>query len=238
MQIVWIIVGVVIIALLGVLLYWQLVVAEGAYLGRRVVTWLYDRYAPRYDRVKQFQPAFDTLMLAAPILRHLKRMQQGAQADAGSAPLVLDVACGTGRLAQTLFAQRGFDGHIVALDLSARMLVHAQAKLAHESASARITWLQHDAQHLPFDDAHFAVVACLEALEFFPQPQQAISEMVRVLKPGGLLVLSNRTGPDAWKLPGRAIPALEFSAWLQQHGLHHVETQKWLIDYDLVMALK
>jgi hypothetical protein len=62
--------------------------------------------------------------------------------------------------------------------------------------------------------------------------------MLRVLKPGGMLMLSNRIGPDAWKLPGRAVPTPAFIAWLNDIGLRHVERREWLVDYDLVTGTK
>lgn len=227
----WLIValGVIILALLGLFLYWQLVVAEGAYLGPRVVALLYDWFAPRYDAVKEFDPAYDAIMLAAPVLTHLR---QGNIA----APRVLDVGSGTGRLPAALFAQPKFDGQIVAVDLSPKMLDLAKANLA--PYVHRITFLLHDAQRLPFDDNHFDVVTSLEALEFFAHPQLAVREMLRVLKPGGLLMLSNRIGPDLWKLPGRAMPTPKFVAQLAALGARQIQPDTWLIDYDLVRATK
>ena len=221
--------GALVVVLLGALLYWQLVVAEGAYLGRRIVILLYDWFAPRYDKVKGFQPQLDACMLTAPILLHLLRheIQQ---------PQVLDVATGTGRLPQALLAARSFKGHITALDLSARMLARAQAKLADKAG--RITWLRHDAQVLPFPDQSFDVVTCLESLEFFSCPLEAVREMARVLRTGGLMMISNRIGPDAWKLPGRATPTPAFAETLTQLGLHDVQVEAWLVDYDLLRAIK
>ena len=221
--------GVLAVVLLGALLYWQLVVAEGAYLGRRIVILLYDWFAPRYDKVKSFQPQLDAYMLCAPILQHLLRYEVPH-------PQVLDVATGTGRLPQALLAARSFKGHITALDLSARMLARAQTKLAQQTA--RITWLRHDAQVLPFPDQSFDVVTCLESLEFFPCPLDAVREMARVLRTGGLLMISNRIGPDAWKLPGRVTPTPAFAETLMQLGLHDVQVEAWLIDYDLLRAIK
>ncbi|MCL4504674.1 MAG: class I SAM-dependent methyltransferase [Chloroflexi bacterium] len=228
-MIVWIIGGCIAVALLGLVIYWQLAVAEGAYLGSRVVTLLYDWYAPRYDGVKQYAPELDTVMLAVPIMSHLSRA-------APAKPLILDIATGTGRLPQLLLAQRRFHGHIIALDLSARMLAIAQTKLA-EHAQA-ITWARHDAQQLPYDNNSADVVTCLEALEFFPDPQAALDEMIRVLKPGGLLLISNRVGPDAWMMPGRTLPTGAFVARLQHLGLHDVQADQWLVDYDIVRATK
>lgn len=226
---VYFLIGAALVGGIALVLYWQIVVAEGAYLGPRVVALLYDRFAPHYDRVKQFDKAGDALMLAAPVLRHL------AASDAAT-PLVLDVATGTGRLPDALLTQRRFRGHIVALDLSGRMLGIAQAKLA--AHAGRITFVQHDAQHLPFDAGMFDVVTCLEALEFMRDPRGALREMARVLRPGGLLMVSNRIGPDAWKLPGRTLPTPTFVAWLREIGLSDVRHSPWLVDYDLVTGVK
>ena len=77
-----------------------------------------------------------------------------------------------------------------------------------------------------------------EALEFFADPPMAVREMLRVLKPGGLLMLSNRIGPDLWKLPGRAMPTPQFVARLAALGVQQIETETWMVDYDLVRAIK
>ncbi|MCW1966948.1 MAG: class I SAM-dependent methyltransferase [Anaerolineae bacterium] len=219
----------IVLAALGLFLYWQLVVAEGAYLGPRVVALLYDWFAPRYDAVKAFDPAYDAIMLAAPVLIYMRQRKIAA-------PMVLDVGSGTGRLPAALLAQPNFDGQIVAVDLSPKMLDLAKANLA--PYAHRVSFLLHDAQRLPFDDNHFDVVTSLEALEFFANPQLAVREMLRVLKPGGLLMLSNRIGPDLWKLPGRAMPTPKFVAQLAAMGAHQIQPDTWLIDYDLVRALK
>jgi SAM-dependent methyltransferase len=55
----------------------------------------------------------------------------------------------------------------------------------------------------PSPPSQFAVVACLEALEFLPAPEAALIELLRVVQPGGLLVTTNRVGRDAALLPGR-----------------------------------
>jgi ubiquinone/menaquinone biosynthesis C-methylase UbiE len=229
---VYLFLGTMAAALIGLVLYWQLVVAEGAYLGTRVVAWLYDRFAPHYDRVKQYDKMSDAIMLAAPILRHLATFMAGHAATA----VVLDVGTGTGRLPDALLNQQRFRGHVIALDASAGMLDLARAKLA--PYAGRVTFLQHDAQRLPFDPHTFDAVTCLEALEFMRDWRGAVREMLRVLKPGGLLMVSNRIGPDAWKLPGRALPTEAFADWLRELGLRDVQYHPWLVDYDLVTGVK
>lgn len=232
-----------VIVLAGAFLYWQLVIAEGAYLGTRVVALLYDWFAPRYDGVKQYNKTEDALMLAEPVLRHLRTLPLTPERR-GESPLsagegwvkVLDVATGTGRLPDALLSQPRFKGSIVALDASAGMLALAKDKLSRHGD--RIEFARHDAQKLPYPDATFDVVTCLEALEFMRDWRRAVMEMQRVLKPGGLLMLSNRIGPDAWKLPGRAVPTPAFCDWLREIGLQAVERRAWLVDYDLVTGIK
>jgi len=231
------VIGIVVLA--GLFLYWQLVVAEGAYLGTRVVALLYDWFAPRYDGVKRYNKAEDALMLAEPILRHLRTHPHPRPLPNGEGreeARVLDVATGTGRLADALLNQPRFKGRIVVLDASAGMLELAREKLGRYSD--RIEFNQHDAQKLPYPDASFDAVTCLEALEFMSDWRGAVREMLRVLKPGGLLMLSNRIGPDAWKLPGRAVPTPAFINWLHEIGLQEVERRAWLVDYDLVTGIK
>lgn len=247
---------VILIAIAAVVVYWQLIVAEGAYLGSRVVALLYDWFAPRYDGVKQFDPASDAVMLAEPIIRHLRagphpqplprRSEAPGEGSAAPPPvltgegwgegLVLDVATGTGRLPAALMMQPAFNGRIVAVDASRKMLDIAQAKL--QAYQDRMEWRHEDAQRLNFADEAFDVVASLEALEFFTDPALALREMIRVLKPGGLLMVSNRIGPDAWKLPGKTMPTYEFVALLELLGIRAVQREDWLVDYDLVVGIK
>ena len=217
---------------LGGLLYWQLSIAEGAYLGRRVVVWLYDRFASRYEAVKAYDASWERDTLAAPVVAFLGR-RAGNNART---PHALDVATGTGRFAAALLGHPGFTGRVTALDLSARMLAIARAKLA--PFGDRATLRHADAQMLEDEDNTFDVVACLEALEFLPDPAGALGELIRVCRPGGLLVLTNRIGPDAWKMPGRTQPTKVFARALGARGLVRTRTVTWLVDYDLVFAEK
>lgn len=218
---------------LGGLLYWQLSIAEGAYLGRRVVVWLYDRFASRYEAVKAYDTGWERDTLAAPVVTFLNRRPGGSNA---TSPIVLDVATGTGRFAAALLGHPGFAGQVTALDLSSRMLAIARDKLAPyaERATLRLA----DAQRLEDENDTYDVVACLEALEFLPDPDAALRELIRVCRSGGLLLLTNRIGPDAWKMPGRTQPTADFARRLADLGLLRTRTVTWLVDYDLVFTEK
>ena len=215
-----------ILAVLAALVYWQMIIAEGAYFGARVVAWTYDMVASRYDAIKQFKPQNESWFVAAPLLRELIGVER---------PLVLDVATGTGRLPLALLRER-FRGQIVGLDLSRGMLRQARRKLVAYGAQVSLLW--HDASRLPFSDGTFDAVTCLESLEFMPHPREALAEMVRVLAPGGVLFVTNRVGHEARLLPGRAIPRPEFERVLAGQPLADFRVQRWQVNYDQAFARK
>jgi len=217
----------------ALLLYWLLVLTEGAYLGPGAVTALYNRAARRYDAIKQFDDEDEAYFLGRPIARFLA----GQTSLAHPSPWLLDVATGTGRLPLAVLRASAGNCRIVALDRSAAMLAQAQHKLAAQGWSD-VALLVHDASRLPFAASQFAVVACLEALEFLPAPEAALIELLRVVQPGGLLVTTNRIGRDAALLPGRVFSRDRLADLLRTHGAASVEIMPWQLDYDLVFAVR
>src|SRR5262245_55707462 len=100
----------------------------------------------------------------------------------------LYVACGTCIVARTAARRVGSDGTVVGLDISAPMLDAARAAAAAEDLS--IEWREGSAMKLPLPDTAFDLVLCQQGLQFFPDRAAALSEMHRVLRPGGCLALS------------------------------------------------
>jgi ubiquinone/menaquinone biosynthesis C-methylase UbiE len=188
---------------------------------------LYDRSATVYDEVKDVRPEDDAQHLALPLLERLNGVPS---------PLVLDVATGSGRLPLTLLRQWEFSGRVVGLDLSRGML--GVAKRRTGAQRQRCALVRQDASRLPFGDGVFHAVTCIEALEFLPNPRQALQEMARVLVPGGHVLISNRVGPDTLLLPGRAWQASTLEGTLQGLGLSDVQTRRWQVHYDLIAAEK
>jgi len=207
--------------------YWQLVIAEGVYLGPRLVALLYDWTAGRYDRIKGFDEAEEDYFLGRPLSTALGDCQQ---------PRILDVATGTGRLPQTLLRQPGFDGYVFGLDLSARMLQVAGQHLSSHPERAGL--LLASAIPLPFPDERFEAVTCLEALEFFADGRAALNELVRVLQPGGWLLFTNRVGWDARLMPGHTWSREQLIALLWDLPLTDISIRAWQTYYDLVWARK
>jgi ubiquinone/menaquinone biosynthesis C-methylase UbiE len=151
-------------------------------------------------------------------------------------PIVLDVATGTSRLPLALCKQPFFRGHIIALD-NARRMLHTATEYARDYRD-RITWVWCDAVRLPFDDGTFDLVTCLEALEFMPSTHAALCECLRVLKPGGLLLVTNRVGSGRWLLFGKTYSKDGFVSLLKLFGQIDITTQVWQYDYDLVWSIK
>ncbi|NOZ26625.1 MAG: methyltransferase domain-containing protein [Chloroflexi bacterium] len=210
------------------LAYWHLIIAEGAYLGSGVVAYLYDRFARRYDDVKGFNQEDEHHFIARPL-------RLGLDLVGARRPWLLDVGTGTGRVPRALLADGEFPGHIVAVDRSLGMLQEAVRRLEGDE---RVSWLWLDASKLPFPDATFDAVSCVEALEFMPDPRGALAEMVRVLRPGGLMLLSNRVGWQARLLPGRTFHRSAFRQMLMDMGMAACEVRRWQVDYDWAFARK
>lgn len=117
-----------------------------------------------------------TIPQAARLVRHAK-IRSGEK--------VLDVGCGTGVVAITAAS---LGAHVVGLDLTPELLERARENARISELS--VEWHEGDAEHLPFNEAQFDVVVSQFGHIFAPRPEVAISEMLRVLKPGGRIAFS------------------------------------------------
>ncbi len=207
------------------LLYWELWVCEGTHLGGRFVIWLYDLAAHRYDGIKQFDTHFERRYLAEPVAAVL-----GTLPDAR----VLDVGAGTGRLARSLCQLEGVQANLVCVEASKHMLALGR----DHTPDTGTAWVRGWAVPLPFPEAAFDLVASLEILEFTPRPEETLRELVRVLRPGGWLLVTNRVGREARWILGKTFPRNRFADVLGGLGLVEIEVFPWQIQYDLAWAKK
>ncbi|MEA3337290.1 MAG: methyltransferase domain-containing protein [Chloroflexota bacterium] len=149
---------------------------------------LFDHSAPFYDRLI---PPPDPQRLQA----FLNLPTEGWLLEAGG---------GTGRIAALLAP---LVGRLVVSDLSGPMLAESMAKTIACPVQA-------DVSHLPFPDGHFDRVLVVDALHHFSYQQQAVAELVRVLKPGGRLVIEE---PDITQLQVKFVALAEKVALMGSH---------------------
>lgn len=142
---------------------------------------MFDRIAPRYDLMNR-------LLTAGLDQRWRRRLLDLARVGAGDR--VLDVACGTGDLAE-LAGERG--ALVLGVDFAREMLRGAQLR----GAAAGLTCA--DAAELPVATASVKVVTCGFALRNFVELEAVVNEMGRVLEPEGRLAVLEVDRPDsAW----------------------------------------
>ena len=198
---------------------WQLSVARRP-LGAGELARRYDRVAAGWDGLLhrlRLPRAYEALLR-----RSLTPELVTALADGGRA---LDCGTGTGAMSLALGRICPAPFALDAIDASQRMLAHARLRLDEAGLAAT---LQHgDVCALPYPDATFDLVMTAHVLEHLADPAIALAEMVRVLKPGGRLVVSvtRRSIPGMWihlKWHTHRLTEIELERWLRAAGLQGV----------------
>lgn len=108
-------------------------------------------------------------------------------------PLVLDVGCGAGHVSR---AVAPWSRQVVAFDLTQAMLAQVE-QLMRQHQIANVLTRQGDVEQLPFEPASFDLVLSRYSAHHWPNPQRALAECLRVLRPGGALLLSDIVAPEA-----------------------------------------
>lgn len=168
-------------------------VADAAVLDNIHVKTSYARWAPVYD------------LVFALMLRPGRKAAAAAAERPGGR--VLDVGVGTG-LELPMFSQRT---GLIGVDLSEPMLRHAQRRVAAKALFNVQGLIVMDAMRLAFPDAHFDAVVAPYVLTVVPEPKATLDEFVRVVKPGGEIVLVNHVGAA-----GGPMAAIE--SWLEMRS--------------------
>lgn len=112
---------------------------------------------------------------------------------------IVDVCCGTGQLSLGLAMTVGTTGHITGLDFSQNMLEKAREHVLGSPYQSIIELIQGDAMNLPFKDNSFDGATVGWGLRNLPDLEKGIREMIRVVKPGGVVVSLDMAKPT---LPG------------------------------------
>lgn len=147
---------------------------------------------------------------------------------------VLDVATAAGHAALALAPHVAA---VVGLDLTPEMIPLA-AGLAAERGLGNLAFTVGDVEALPFDAGAFDAVTCRIAPHHFPDVGRFITEAARVLRPGGVLLVTRRQGSDAAYFLRRNRGREEFEALLAAIGFGDVRSQPWQVEYELVWATR
>ena len=124
---------------------------------------------------------------------------------------LLDVACGAGYF---LTESAAHVGHVAGLDLSEPKVDLARRRLDERIAAGTAEIQQGDAGALPWEDGCFTAVSCSDAFPMFPDPERALAEMCRVLRPGGRTVIDmNPKVPEGTESHAFRGPAGEVRLW-------------------------
>jgi ubiquinone/menaquinone biosynthesis C-methylase UbiE len=148
-----------------------------ARLQRRVQRYGWDLAAGDYESLWQAQ---------------LADAHAGLLAMAAPAPgeRVLDVACGTGMITFEAARAVGPDGRVFGIDLSAQMVDAARLRASKKQLPSNTEFARMDAESLALPDASFDLALCALGLMYVPDPERALGEMRRVLRPGGRMVVA------------------------------------------------
>jgi ubiquinone/menaquinone biosynthesis C-methylase UbiE len=129
---------------------------------------------------------------------------------------VVDVACGTGILADRI--ERDLHpANVYGVDMSEGMLNQARSR------STQVHWRRGPAEQLPFDDGALDAVVTTSAFHFFDQPA-ALREFHRVLSPGGLVAVSTLSARQP------VLPGLSTSKWTLAHNPSSAEMRRLFED--------
>jgi ubiquinone/menaquinone biosynthesis C-methylase UbiE len=143
----------------------------------------YDDIADRFDEFSN--------RLGAPVAARLVEL---ACLEPGER--VLDVGTGTGLVPFEIARSAPPSASVLGVDISTGMIETARRKLAEEGVpESRIAFRQMDAESLALPDAEFDVVTSVFALGHMPRPARAVAEMVRVLRPGGRILVAVGSRP-------------------------------------------
>jgi 2-polyprenyl-3-methyl-5-hydroxy-6-metoxy-1,4-benzoquinol methylase len=131
-----------------------------------------------YDTIA---PQFDTIINKYEIEKRLKIIFTRLLPEPLENKLVLDMGCGTGWFTQRLLVG---SARVVASDIGHQLLVETRKKYRDALLA------QNSLERLGFASNTFDVIVCTEVIEHTPDPQHSVHELLRVLKPNGILILT------------------------------------------------
>ncbi|RTE85767.1 MULTISPECIES: bifunctional demethylmenaquinone methyltransferase/2-methoxy-6-polyprenyl-1,4-benzoquinol methylase UbiE [Gammaproteobacteria] len=156
----------------------------------KMVAGVFDSVAAKYDIMND--------VMSAGIHRLWKR-QTIDSSGVRAGQRVLDLAGGTGDLTAKFSKIVGAEGEVVLADINDSMLKVGREKLYNQGVVGNVSFVQADAEQLPFPDDYFDCITIAFGLRNVTEKENALRSMLRVLKPGGrLLVLEFSKPTQEW----------------------------------------
>ena len=182
---------------------------------------VFDSVAPRYD--------FMNDLMSGGLHRRWKRYTID-QAAVKRGQTVLDLAGGTGDLAREFAGQVGATGHVVLADINASMLVEGRSQLIDAGVAGNLSITQVDAEVLPFSDASFDCITIAFGLRNVTNKDAALRSMLRVLKPGGKLLILEFSKPSDDVNPASALYSFRVLPLLGKMVANDEESYRYLAE--------
>lgn len=145
----------------------------------------FDKQAPVYDETNTILYSKNGKISCENIFDFLKDIEYEK---------LLDIGCGTGYLIDML--AKNYEAEFTGLDLSPEMV-----KQANNKNIKNAKFFEGRSDEIPFEDNAFNIVTCSQSFHHYPDTDKAMQETRRVLKPGGLYILSD-TGVGPFKILG------------------------------------
>jgi ubiquinone/menaquinone biosynthesis C-methylase UbiE len=151
---------------------------------------------------------------------------------------VLDLGCGTGTFTTEMARMVGPTGTIHAVDLQPSLLAKAADRVQQAALPTPVHFHHSGAYALPLEPNSVDLAIVIATLPQIPNPQLALSELRRVIKPEGRLAISEELPDPAYVLPQvtrRQAEAAGFT-FVQQHGTPFCYTQIFVIEKDMTIV--
>ena len=147
---------------------------------------MFDDISPKYDFLNHFLSFGIDFLWRKELVKLLRVKNPGT---------ILDVASGTGDLAVALASLK--PEKIVGIDIADKMLEIGREKIREKGLEGMISFRQSNAEHIPFSDRSFDAVTVAFGVRNFENLTQGLSEMKRILRPGGTMMILEFSHPSS-----------------------------------------
>ena len=155
---------------------------------------MFDEISPRYDFLNHLLSFGIDHSWRRRVVKEIRKWFH----EPASTIRILDVATGTGDLAVAVSTLQ--QAIIEGIDISSKMMEIGRKKVSAKRLSGKIVFREGEAENIPFEDNRFDVVMVAFGVRNFEDLERGISEMKRVLKPGGMMLILEFSHPERYPM--------------------------------------